>query len=198
MLRRVVANGVLMPAQRVDRISADAQARPRNIAAINRAADRSIGRASTFRPHIALGGEASHQVVPRTQRGHDGPLRHRLQNGLQVFLPRMQEKMNMRIDQPRQQRAISEIDDLRARRMLYRRADFDDAVAFDQNFARLQDLAAFNVEQTRRMQHDYLVRVRGLRPARTAECESENQDDYSANSRANHGSERDDITLGRK
>jgi hypothetical protein len=48
------------------------------------------------------------------------------------------------------------------------------------------------------MQHNDVILLRILRPARTAKRQSETHEDYDANSMANHSSERDDITVGMK
>ena len=76
---------------------------------------------------------------------------------MQVFRPGMQEEVNVRVNQPRHERTIAQIDNLGARLMFHLRTNFDDAITFDQNFAWLQESAVFNVEQPRRMQHDYMV-----------------------------------------
>ncbi len=76
VLRRIVADGVFVPAQDVDGIPADAQPRTRDQTLIDRVADRCIGRARTFGPHVAFRGEARHQVIPSREHRHDRALRH--------------------------------------------------------------------------------------------------------------------------
>ena len=99
MLLRVVSDGVLVSAENVDGIAADSQARPRNLPTVNGVAHCSVGRAGAFRSHIALSCETCHQVVAGSERGHDGSLRHRLLDCLQVFRSGMKKKMHMRINQ---------------------------------------------------------------------------------------------------
>ena len=50
----------------------------------------------------------------------DRALRNRFLHGLQIFRAGMQEQMDMRVDQSRHQRAIAEVDDLRAGGMFHR------------------------------------------------------------------------------
>jgi len=64
--------------------------------------------------------------------------------------------VDVRVDQARQQRAISQIDHFGSRRMLHRGSRFDNALALHQNFAGLQDASGLDVEQPRGAQHDGL------------------------------------------
>ena len=120
----------------LDGVAADAQARAGNQALIDGVAHGGVGGARALGTHVALGGEAGHQVVARGQRGEDGALRHRFLNGLQIFRAGMQEQVHVRVDQAGQQRGVAEIDDL-ARRRDGRpmRPTAADAVALDQHFA---------------------------------------------------------------
>ena len=72
---------------------------------------------------------------------HDGALRHRFLNCLQILRAGMQKKMNVGIDQSRKQRAIAQVDDLRSCGMFDRCSDFDDAFALHQNLPGLDQLA---------------------------------------------------------
>ncbi len=83
--------------------------------------------------------------------------------------------MNVRVNQPRQQRPIAKINNLSPRRMLHRRPNLDDPLPGNQNFARLQDLPRGNIQQPRRMQHNDVIWFRILRPARTTERENKTQ-----------------------
>ena len=67
VLLGVVADGILVAAENIDRIAADAQARPGNQSSVDRIAHGGIGGACAFCSHIALGGESGHQVVARRQ-----------------------------------------------------------------------------------------------------------------------------------
>src|SRR6266699_5852302 len=103
----VVADGVFMSAEKIDRVSADSQARPWDLPTVNGIAHRSVSRAGAFRSHIALGREAGHEIVSGRKRRHDCSLWHGFLNSLPVFRAGMQEQMDMRINQSRQQRAIA-------------------------------------------------------------------------------------------
>src|SRR5436305_20793 len=76
VLLRVEADRVLVTAKNVYGVAADPHSWPRNFAAINRVTYGAIGGARTFRPHVALSGEASHQIVTSAKRCHDGALWH--------------------------------------------------------------------------------------------------------------------------
>ena len=78
-----------------------------------------VRRARALRAQIAFGGKASHQVIVRGHKGRDRALRHGLLNGLQILGARMQEEVDVRIDQAGQERCVAEVDDLRSRRTLY-------------------------------------------------------------------------------
>ena len=106
-----------MAAQDIDGVAADAQARSRNQPAIDGVAHGGIGGARAFGAHVALGGEAGHQVGLGGQHGQDGPLRHGFLDGLQILRAGMQKQVHMRVDQARQQRAVAQVDNLRAWRM---------------------------------------------------------------------------------
>ena len=130
VLRGVVADGVFVAAENIDGIAADAQARPGNQPIIDGVANRCVGGARAFGPHVAFGGEAGHQVVPRRQRRQDRALRHGLLHRLQIFRAGMQKQVHVRVDQARQQSAVAQIDHLRTRRTLHRRAHFHNAFSF--------------------------------------------------------------------
>jgi hypothetical protein len=85
----------------------------------------------------------------------------------------MQKEMNVRIDQSRQQRAISQIDDLCSSRTLHGRANLDDALALDQYLAGLDDASVLHVEQPCRVQYDGMRRLR-LRHTGCRECAQQN------------------------
>ncbi len=135
MLLGIEAIGVFMAAQDIDRIAADAQARPGNQTLVDGVAHGRIGGARAFRSHVALGREARHQIVASGQRRDDGPLRHRFFDGLQVFSTGMQKQVHMRVDKTGHQRRFAQIDGLRAGRMRYRSAGFDDSFAPHQDLA---------------------------------------------------------------
>ncbi len=159
MLFGIVADGVFVAAENVDGVAADAQARTGDEAAIDGVAHGGVGCARAFGAHVALGGEAGHQVVTRGQRGDDGALRDGFLHGLQILGAGMQEQMDVRVDQAGEQRGVAEIDDLRAGGMVDGGADGGDAVALDQDLAGRDDCSGFDIEQTRGVQD---ARVRRL------------------------------------
>ena len=134
---------------------------PGNQPLIDGIAHGGIGRAGAFRAHVALGGEAGHQVVAGGQHGEDGALRNGFLNGLQVLRAGMQEQVHMRVDQAGQQRAIAQVDDLRAGRMGDRGAGFDDAVVLHQHLTGRKIAPGFDIQHARRVQHDGVFRRGG-------------------------------------
>jgi hypothetical protein len=63
----------------------------------------------------------------------------------------------VRVDQSRHKRAVAQIDYLRPRRMLYRRAHLDDLFTLNQHFARFHQASALDIQQTGRMQHNRVL-----------------------------------------
>ncbi len=100
----------------------------------------------------------------------------------------MQEEVDVRVNQSGQQRTIAQVYDLSASRMFHCRADFDDPVALDQDFTCLQDTPIFDVEQTRRMQHECVFGSRGLCLNWAVQHNRDNQNENSAKTIALHGS----------
>ena len=91
-------------------------------------------------------------------------MRHRFFYGLQVFGAGMQKKMHVNVDEPGQQRRITEIDDHRVRRVRYRGADGQYAIALDEDFAGRNDTPGVDFEQVRGMQNNRVggrLRLRG-------------------------------------
>jgi hypothetical protein len=123
MLRRVVVEGVFVAAENVDGVSADAQARSGEQTVVDSVAHGRIRRTGPFCTEIALGGKTSHQIIASGNQGRDRALRHRLLNGLQVLSARMQEKVDVRVDQAGQERCVAEVDNLRSGRTLYGRTN---------------------------------------------------------------------------
>ncbi len=131
-----------------------------------------VGGARAFGAHVALGGEAGHQIGAAASVGEDGALRDGFLHGLQIFRAGMQEQMDMRVDQAGEQRAVAKIDDLRARGMGDGRAHFDDAFAAHQHFAGRDNAAGFDIDQARGVKYDG---ARGLGAGRAAEREEGNE-----------------------
>ena len=154
-----------MASQNVDGIAADPHAWAGDKAVIDGVAHSGVGCARALGSHVALGGEAGHQIIARGKSRDDGALRDGFLDGLQILGAGMQEKMHMRIDQARQQRGVAEIDDLRAGGMCHRGTDGADAVALNQNLAGCGDVAGLDVEQARGVENDG-----GLAAERTSEA----------------------------
>ncbi len=156
VLRRVEADRVLVPAEDRDGHAADAQPRPGNLPRVDGVADGRVRRTRPFRPHVALGGEARHQVGLRRQRRLNRPLGHRFVHRLHPLRGRgrMEEEVHVGVDQTRHQRRVAQVDHRRPGRMRHRRAGGLDAVAFHQHLAGAHDPARHDLEEPRRVQHD--------------------------------------------
>jgi len=166
VLRGIKAYGVFVAAQNIDGIAADAQTRPGNLAAVDGVADGGVGGTSAFRAHVAFGGEAGQQIIASGKRGHDGALRDGLLDSLQVFRTRMEEEMDVDVDQAGKQRGVAEVNDLGTLRMLDDGADFDDAIALHENFSGRDNFAGIDFEKTRGVEHDGSLRRCALRKER--------------------------------
>ena len=83
--------GILVAAENVDGIARDAQPRPDDEACVDGIAYRRIGGARPFGAHVALGGEARHQIVTGGAHREQGALRHGFFDGLQILIAGMQE-----------------------------------------------------------------------------------------------------------
>lgn len=82
----------------------------------------------------------------------------------------------MRVNQAGEECPIAEIDEFGALRALYVRADFDDPVALDQDFARRQILPIIDLEKTHGVQ-DNCMRCRHWRLGEQRQTE-EDQDGW--------------------
>ena len=154
MLRWIEMVGIFMSAENVDSVPADAQARSGKQGLIDRVAHRSVGRARAFRAHVALRGEPGHKIVTRSQNCSDRPLRHRLFHCLQVFRAGMQKQMHVSINQSGQQSTVAQIDNFCAWGVGHPGSYFGNPLTLHQHFAGSQDVAAPDLKETRRMQHD--------------------------------------------
>src|SRR5207244_10096121 len=95
MLFGVVADGVLVPAQNVDRIPADSQPWSRDFAAINRVPDGGVGGSSAFGSHIPLSRVTSHRDAPGGGGTADCSLWQGFLNSRQVFRPGGGKKLDV-------------------------------------------------------------------------------------------------------
>jgi hypothetical protein len=147
-------DGVFVAAQNVDGVAADAQARAGNETLVDGIADGCVGRSRALGPHIALGGEACQQIGFGGLGGQQRAPGNRFLYGLQVFGAGVQKEMDVRVDEAGEQSGVAEIEDPSALRMLNRDADSADAVALDQDFARLKESASVHLEQARGVEDD--------------------------------------------
>ena len=161
VLGGIEADGVFMAAENVDGVAADAQTGAGNLAAVDGVAHGGVGRACAFGAHVTFCGEAGHQIITSGERGHDGALRDGFLDGLQVLGAGMEEEMHVSVDETGEQRGITEVEDLRALRMLDGGSDFDDALTLHEDFAGRENFAGVDFEETRGVEHDGL-RWRGL------------------------------------
>ena len=154
MLRGVVVDRVLMPAQNIDCIAAHPHSRPQNQPLVDRFADCRVRRASALRAHVPLGRESGQQVRLRRVGGNQRSQRHRFLHRLQILRSRMQEQMHVCINQPRHQRRVAEIDDHGPLRMIHRNAHRADAVANHKHLARHEQCPGIDLKQPCRMQNN--------------------------------------------
>jgi hypothetical protein len=150
-----------MSSENVDGIAAYAHARAGYQAGVDRVADCYVSAACAFGSHVALGGEAREKIAPRGVSCHQGSFWNALLNGLQVFRSRMKEEVNVGVDQSGHQRCVAEVDDLGSGGTSDGCSNCDDSVAFDKDFARADDFAVSDVEHSRCVEHDWMLR-RGL------------------------------------
>ncbi len=154
VLRGIEAVGVLVSAEDVDGIAADAHPRAGNQPGVDGVAHRGVGGACALGAHIALGGEAGHQVIFRGESRENRSLRDGLFHRLQVLRAGMKEQVNVRVNQPGHKRDVTQVDDLGARRPADFRPGLGDALALHEHLARRDDLAALDVEHARGVQDD--------------------------------------------
>ena len=115
VLSRVVAISILVSAENIDSVAADAQARPGNKPLVDGVAHCRIGGSCAFCTHIALGSEAGHHIVFGSLFSEDRAPWHRLDYRLEVFGAGVQKQMNVRINHARHQGGVAQIDDLALR-----------------------------------------------------------------------------------
>ena len=156
VLLRVVADGVLVSAENVDGVTTDAHPRTRNLTLIDGVADGGVGRPGAFGSHVALSGESSEKIITRSKDGHDGALRNRFLDSLQIFGAWVKEEVNVSIDQAGKKSSVAEVDDFGAGRARDFGGDFDNGAARNQDFAGTHDVAGFNVKQARGMEDDWV------------------------------------------
>ena len=137
MLRGIEAVCVLVPAEDVNGVAADAQPRSGNESLIDGVAHRCVAEPapsvpisrSAVKPAIRSALAACSARIVRHGTG--------LLDRLQVFGARMQKQMYVRVDQAGQQRCVAEVDHLRSLRVVDRSAYGFDPFAFNEDLAGL-------------------------------------------------------------
>ena len=119
-----------------------------------------IGGPCAFGSHVALGGEAGHEVIARGAHGEQRPLRHRFLHGLQILIARMQEQVHVRIDESRHQGRGAQIDDFGPWTVFDRGTHRDDSIALDAHLAGRLETARLDVEEVGGAQDDGMTAAR--------------------------------------
>jgi len=161
----IEAVGIFVAAENVDGIAGDAEAWAGDQAGVDGVANSGIGGAGAFGTHVAFGGEPGEEVFAGGLCGKDSALGDGLFDGLEVFGTRMEEEVDVGVDEAGEERGVAEIDDLGGGGMRNRGANFNDAFALDENFAGSDDFAGFDVEEAGGVENDGLWGV-GLRKRR--------------------------------
>ena len=106
-----------------------------------------------------------------SDRSHDCALGCGFLDGLKVFRTGMEKEVDVGVDQAREKSSVAKVDNLRAGGLVDFRADLNDDTVIDPDFAGLDEMARFDVEQPGCVEDDW-VRVRcSLGPGRlNAEC----------------------------
>ena len=107
VLLGIVADGVFVPAENVDGVAADAQARAGDLAAIDGVANSGVGGACAFGAHVALGGKPSHQIIASGEKRGNGALRYGLFDGLEIFGARMKEEVDVNVNEAWQKSGVA-------------------------------------------------------------------------------------------
>jgi len=154
VLRGVVFDGVFVAAEDVNGVARDKQAGAGDEAAVDGVADGGVGRASALGAHVALGGEAGHEVVLRSLRCDKSAPGNGFLDGLEVFGTGMKEEVDVGVDEAGEERGVAEIDDAGVLRMIDVGADEGDFVANDEDFTGGEDLACVDFKQARGVEED--------------------------------------------
>ena len=141
VLLGIIVNRIFVSAKDIDGVAADAESRAGDKAGVDCVADGGVGRTSAFGAHIAFGGETGEEIFASSESGDDRAFGNGFLNGLQVFRTRMKEKMDVGIDETGEERDVTEIENLRGRRVLDAGADFDDTAGLDKDFGGSNNLS---------------------------------------------------------
>src|SRR5665213_255013 len=158
VLGGVVPDGVFVPASDVDRVARNPHPGAGDFAAVDGVANGDVGAARAFGAHVALGGETGENVGFGGCRGGEDALRDGLLHGLEVFGAGVQKQVDVGVDETGHEGGVAEVDDLRAGWVRDVRADFADAVAFDEDFSGSNNLAGGDVEGARGVEDGDLLR----------------------------------------
>src|SRR5208337_2383767 len=143
-----------MAPENADRVAADAHAWAGNQSGIDGVAHGGVRRARALGSHVTLGSEARHQILAGRDFSEDRALGHGFDDGLHIFGSRMQEKMDVNVDEPRHQGCCAQIDHGGTDGMGDRGTDFNNAIAAYQNLAGAREYALLHIEDVGGMEHD--------------------------------------------
>ena len=152
---------VFMASENADGVAADAHARAGNQSGVDGVAHGGVRRARAFGSHVALGGEARHQIVAGRDFGEDRALGYGFDDGLQVLGSGMEEKMDVDVDEPGHQSCRAQIDHRGAPGMGDRGTSFNNAIAAHQHLAGADEGAMFHIEDVGGMEHDGIASRNG-------------------------------------
>jgi hypothetical protein len=148
--------GVFVAAEDVNGIAADAQAGTGDEALIDCVANGGVSGACALSAHVSLGGESGEEVGFGGFSGDEGAPGDGFLDGLQVFRAGMEEEMDVGVDEAREQGNVAEVDDFGVLGMVDGCGDGADAVAFDEDFAGLEDCAGVDLEEAGGVEDDGL------------------------------------------
>jgi hypothetical protein len=163
VLGGIEVDGVFMASENADRVAADAHARAGNQSGVDGVAHRGVRRTRALGSHVALGGEARHQILAGRDLGEDRALGYGLDDGLQVLGSRMEEKMDVDIDEPRHQGGRAQIDHRGAIGMGDRGPNFNNAIAAYQHLPGTDQRAMLHIEDVGCVEHDIIASGSGGR-----------------------------------
>ncbi len=176
-------DGVFVTSENTDGVAADAHAWTGNQSGVDGIAHGGVGRAGTLGSHVALGGEARHQIVASRDLGEDRALGHRFDDSLQILGPWMEEKMDVGVDESGHQCCRAQINHRGATGMGDRRTSFNNAIAAHQHLAGADERAMFHIEHVGGVEHDGVVLSVVLSIERIRCGENQNEDESSSEAR---------------
>src|ERR1035441_8298573 len=145
---------VFMASENADGVAADAHARARNQSGVDGIAYGGVRRSRALGSHVALGGEARHQILAGRDFREDRALGYGFDDGLEVLGSRMEEKMDVDVDEPGHQSCRAQIDHRGAAGMGDQGTSFNNAIAAHEHLARADEGAMLHIEDVGGMEND--------------------------------------------